>query len=91
MTIYILSERHDTVMANPRAFMTLSEANAVADTIMEEALREGYEEETGKPCKKNLSQLVDWAENNGYGDSRYFWCGRYGATELMVTTVELEG
>lgn len=87
--IYILSQRCGTEMNDPVVYPTEKEANQEADSIMKEVLQDAYTEHTGKSTKLSLKKLEKWAEDNGYGDSRYFWDGDNEAVEVRVTEHEI--
>ena len=88
MKIYILSHRYGTDMSAPAVFRTEEEANAEADRIMEEVLRDAYEWDEGDSSDMTFEDLVKWADDSGNGDARYFWNGYDDATEVMVTSAD---
>ncbi len=87
--IYILSQRYGSDMSDPVVFLDENEANQTADDIMKEVIQDAYTSHTGKHAPSDIKKLEKWAEDNGYGDSRYFWDGDDDATELRVTTHEI--
>jgi hypothetical protein len=56
---------------------------------MKDVLQEAYYENTGKSTKLSLAKLAKWAEENGFGDSSYFWDGNCDATEVRITAHEI--
>ena len=88
-TIYILSQRYGSDMSDPVVFLDENEANQTADDIMKEVIQDSYTNHTEDDTQLNLKELEQWAEDNGYGDSRYFWDGRDDAYEIKVTKHEI--
>ena len=88
-TIYILSQRYGSDMSDPVVFLDENEANKTADDIMKEVIQDSYANHTGDDTQLSLKELEQWADNNGYGDARYFWDGSDDATEIKVTKHEI--
>ena len=88
-TIYILSQRYGSDMSDPIVFLDENEANQTADNIMKEVIQDSYTNHTEDDTQLSLKELEQWAEDNGYGDSRYFWDGRDDAYEIKVTKHEI--
>ena len=88
-TIYILSQRYGSDMSDPVVYLDEQKANQEADAIMQEVIQDSYADHTGDDTQLSLKELEQWAEDNGYGDSRYFWDGSDDATEIKVTKHEI--
>ena len=88
-TIYILSQRYGSDMSDPVVFLDENEANQTADDIMKEVIQDAYTNHTEDDTQLNLKELEQWAEDNGYGDSRYCWDGHDDAYEIKVTKHEI--
>ena len=88
-TIYILSQRYGSDMSDPVVYLDENEANQTADNIMKEVIQDSYTNHTEDDTQLSLKELEQWAEDNGYGDSRYFWDGRDDAYEIKVTKHEI--
>lgn len=88
-TIYILSQRYGSDMSDPAVYLDEQKANQDADAIMQEVIQDSYANHTGDDTQLSLKELEQWAEDNGYGDSRYFWDGSDDATEIKVTKHEI--